>query len=101
MNKTTDTKSAAKVLKVLHVLLRNFAHGFSPSELVSATGYSPSDITRYVTTLENEGFAERIAETNRIRASHQLARAAVQIMRSLESAEERLTESKSRVLRGQ
>jgi DNA-binding IclR family transcriptional regulator len=93
-----DNKSAGKVLKVLDVLLRNFAHGFSPTELVRETGYSASDITRYVNTLEGSGFAERIQETGRVRASHQLARAAVQILHSIESAEARMTESKKRIL---
>jgi len=31
-----DIKSALKVLQVLDVLLRNFAHGFSPKELIEA-----------------------------------------------------------------
>jgi DNA-binding IclR family transcriptional regulator len=93
-----NNKSAGKVLKVLDVLLRNFAHGFSPSELAKETGYSASDITRYVSTLEKEGFAERIQESGRVRASHQLARAAVQILHSIESAEARLSESKKRIL---
>jgi DNA-binding IclR family transcriptional regulator len=95
---TQDNKSAGKVLKVLDVLLRNFAHGFSPTQLIKETGYSASDICRYVNTLENAGFAERIEDTGRIRASHQLARAAVQILHSIESAEARMGESKKRIL---
>ena len=97
---TQDSKSAAKVLAVLDVLLRNFAHGFSPAELVKETGYSSSDITRYVKTLEETGYAERITETNRIRPSHRLARYGLQIMSSLEAAETKLSESKTRVLGG-
>ena len=96
---TQDSKSAAKVLTVLDVLLRNFAHGFSPSELVQATGFSGSDITRYVQTLEQAGYAERISETNRIRPSHRFARYGVQIMHSLESAEAKFSESKNRLLK--
>jgi DNA-binding IclR family transcriptional regulator len=95
--KKGDTKSAAKVLQVLDVLLQNFAHGFSPNELVKATGYSASDITRYVSTLESAGFAERIVETNRIRPSVRLARTAVQILNSIQSAESRLGEIKQRI----
>jgi DNA-binding IclR family transcriptional regulator len=95
---TQDNKSAGKVLKVLDVLLRNFAHGFSPTELAKETGYSASNITRYVGALESAGYAERIHDTDRIRASHQLARAAVQILHSIESAEARMTESKKRIL---
>lgn len=94
-----DTKSATKVLAVLDVLLRNFAHGFSPTELARETGFGASDITRYVNTLENAGFAERIPETSRIRPSHRLAQKAVQIMHALDEAEKRLQESRNRLLR--
>ena len=97
---TQEISSALKVLEVLNVLLRNFAHGFSPKELIEATGYSGTDITRYVNTLETAGFAERIQETGRIRPSHAHARAAVQIMNSLGEAERRLTESKNRLYGG-
>lgn len=95
-----DNKSAGKVLNVLDVLLRNFAHGFSPTELVKETGYSPSDITRYVNTLESAGFAERIPETGRIRPSYRLARQAVQILQSLEAAQNRLIEARNRLYGG-
>jgi DNA-binding IclR family transcriptional regulator len=95
-----DNKSAGKVLRVLDVLLRNFTHGFSNGELVKETGYSASDICRYVSTLESAGFAERIPETSRIRPSHRLAQHAVQILKSLESAKERIKESQERLNRG-
>lgn len=95
-----DIKSAVKVLQVLDVLLRNFAHGFSPKELIEATGFSGTDITRYVNTLEQAGFAERIQETGRIRPSHRHARYAVQILQSLESAQNRLTEARNRLYGG-
>jgi len=97
--KSTDIKSAIKVLQVLDVLLRNFAHGFSPKELIEATGFSGTDITRYVNTLEQAGFAERIQETGRIRPSHNHARFAVQIMNSLNEANSRTQESLNRITR--
>ncbi len=95
-----DIKSAVKVFAVLDVLLRNFAHGFSPKELIEATGFSGADITRYVNTLVQVGYAERITETGRIRPSHRLAQQAVQILKSLESAADRIKESQSRLHRG-
>jgi DNA-binding IclR family transcriptional regulator len=95
-----DIKSALKVFAVLDVLLRNFAHGFSPKELIEATGFSGTDITRYVSTLEQAGYAERIPETGRIRPSHRLAQQAVQILKSLENAAERIKESQQRLNRG-
>ncbi|MBQ7625467.1 MAG: MarR family transcriptional regulator [Rhodocyclaceae bacterium] len=85
-----QSQTAAKVLDVLSALLGHFANGLTPGELVRITGYSASDITRYVATLEAKGFAERIPETGRIRPSVQLARHAVSILRSLDAARERL-----------
>ncbi len=97
--KTKPTAAAGKVLAVLDVLFRNFAHGFSNAELAKETGYSSSDITRYVNTLEQAGFAERIPETGRIRVSHRAAQLAVRVMRSIEQAEQKLTESKTRLFK--
>ncbi|MGV2287293.1 helix-turn-helix domain-containing protein [Trinickia sp. YCB016] len=90
-------KSAEKVLDVLDVLLSHFAHGLTPGELARATGLSPSNITRYVTTLEDGGFAERIPETGRIRPSVKLAQHAVAILRSLDGARQRIDEMQSRL----
>ena len=95
-----EIKSALKVFQVLDVLLRNFAHGFTPTELVKETGFIASDITRYVNTLETAGFAERIPETGRIRPSHRIGQQAVQILKSLDSAAERIKESQQRLNRG-
>ncbi len=90
-------QSAGKVLDVLNVLLGNFAHGLTPTDLVKATGLSASNITRYVATLEAAGFAERIPETGRIRPSSRLAQHAVSILRSLDSARQRIDEMTNRL----
>ena len=95
--KTRINQSGEKVLQVLNLLLRNFAHGLTPSELAKATNLSASNITGYVNTLESQGFAERIPETGRIRPSHRLAQHAVAIMRSLTDAETRAKESINRI----
>ncbi len=84
------SQSAGKVLDVLNVLLGHFAHGLTPTDLAKATGLEPSSITRYVATLEERGFAERIPETGRIRPSTRLAQHAVSILRSLDSAKQRI-----------
>ncbi len=86
------SQSAGKVLEVLNVLLGHFAHGLTPTELAKATGLEPSAITRYVATLEEKGFAERIPETGRIRPSVRLAQHAVGILRSLDAAKQRVDE---------
>lgn len=91
------TKSAEKVLEVLTVLLGHFAHGLTPGELAKATDLSPSNITRYVATLEEKGFAERIPETGRIRPSTRLAQHAVAILRSLDAAKSRIDEIQNRL----
>ena len=91
------SQSAGKVLDVLNVLLGHFAHGLTPTDLVKATGLSASNITRYVATLEAAGFAERIPETGRIRPSTRLAQHAVSILRSLDSARQRIDEITNRL----
>ena len=98
MSTTSQTaKSAEKVLEVLTVLLGHFAHGLTPGELARATDMSPSNITRYVATLEEKGFAERIPETGRIRPSVKLAQHAVAVLRSLDSAKQRIDEIQNRL----
>ncbi|AVG15361.1 transcriptional regulator [Chromobacterium vaccinii] len=94
---TQTNKSSEKVLDVLTVLLGHFAHGLTPGELAKATDLSPSSITRYVATLEEAGFAERIPETGRIRPSVRLAQHAVGIMRSLDAAKQRIDELAHRI----
>jgi DNA-binding IclR family transcriptional regulator len=69
----------------------------SPTELAKATDLSPSNITRYVATLEEKGFAERIPETGRIRPSVRMAQSAMAIMRSLDSARNRIDELTNRL----
>ncbi|WJN78742.1 helix-turn-helix domain-containing protein [Burkholderia anthina] len=97
MTTNATTKSAEKVLEVLNVLLGHFAHGLAPGEVAKATNLSPSNITRYVATLEAMGFAERIPETGRIRPSVKLAQHAVGILRSLDSARARIDETENRL----
>lgn len=97
MAKTSNNQSGEKILDVLNVLLRNFAYGLTPSEIARSCNLTPASITRYINTLESRGFAERIAETGRIRASHKLAQAAVNIMRELQQADNKITESLKRI----
>ncbi len=94
---STPNQSAIKVLSVLNVLLGHFAHGLTPTDLAKATGLSASNITNYVATLEEAGFAERIPETGRIRPSSRLAQHAVSILRSLDTARQRIDEMTNRL----
>lgn len=97
MAKTVTIAAAEKVLDVMNLLLRHFAHGLAPAEIARGTGISPSNVTRYINTLEAKGFVERIQETDRIRPSHRLAQHAVAIMRALSDAEGRARESLNRI----
>lgn len=94
---SATNQSAIKVLSVLNVLLGHFAHGLTPTDLAKATGLSASNITNYVATLEEAGFAERIPETGRIRPSSRLAQHAVGILQSLDSARRRIDEMTNRL----
>jgi DNA-binding IclR family transcriptional regulator len=91
--------SAVKVFKVLDVLERNFVHGFAPTDIATETGFTLSAINGYVNTLIEAGRAERIQETGRVRVSHKAAQKAVQILHSLDEAERKLTESRTRITR--
>lgn len=89
--------SALQVFKVLDVLMRHFAHGLTPGDLIKATDISGPNITRYVATLEAAGYAERISETGRIRPSIRLAQSAVAILADVERAQSRLSEIQTRL----
>lgn len=95
--RSAATQSAAKVLQVLEVLLGNFANGLAPSEIARATDLDPSAITRYVITLEDAGFVERIPETGRIRPSVRFAQHAISILRSVDAAKRRIDEVAQRL----
>lgn len=95
--KTQPNQSAEKVLAVLNLLMRHFAHGLTNAEIASSTGLGPSNVCRYVAALESAGFAERIPETGRYRPSHRIAQLAVGILKSLDDAQARLQESVSRI----
>lgn len=97
MAKTGTIAAGEKILEVLNLLLRHFAHGLTPGEVARSTGISASNITRYINTLEAQGFAERIQETGNIRPSHRLAQHAVAIMQSLSNQEARAKESINRI----
>lgn len=93
------SKSAVKVFQVLDVLTRNYFHGYSPTEIATETGFSPSDVNSYVNTLIEAGYAERIQETGRIRPGlSKFARIAVQILNSLEAAKRQVDELTTRIM---
>src|SRR5690554_4517005 len=90
-------QSADRVLTVLDVLLRHTVHGISSAEIIQATGFTAPSVSRYVATLEHSGWAERIPETNRIRASVRVAQRAMTVLNEFDKAQQRLNELRSRV----
>ena len=90
-------QSADRVLTVLDVLLVHTVNGLTASELVRATGFTAPSISRYVATLEHSGWAERVPETNRIRASVRVAQRAVGVLNDFDKAQQRLNEMRSRI----
>lgn len=90
-------KSASAILTVLDLLLRHTVHGLTPTDVVKATGYSAPNVSRYLKTLEETGWAERIPETNRIRASLRVAQRAVAVMNDFDQAQNRLMETRARI----
>ena len=90
-------QSAGKVLDVLNVLIENFAHGLTPTDISRACQIPASAVTRYVQTLEEKGFAERVPETGRIRPSIRFGRMAASIFNSLNEARRRMDELHSRL----
>lgn len=90
-------QSAERILTVLDLLLVHTVHGLTPTEIVKATGYTAPNVTRYVATLEASGWAERIPETNRIRASIRVAQRAMTVLNEFDKAQQRLNEMRNRI----
>ncbi|WP_428242986.1 helix-turn-helix domain-containing protein [Gynuella sp.] len=90
-------QSAERILTVLDLLLQRTVHGLTPSEIAKATGYSAPNVSRYVAVLESTGWAERIPETNRIRASVRVAQRAMGVLQEFDRAQQRLGELRTRI----
>lgn len=98
-NPTRPIESAVKVLNTLDVLTRNFASGYSNTDLMLATGQPAAAITRHLATLMEVGYVEKIPDSGRYRPSHRFAQQAVSIMRSLDKAKSQAEESLNRITR--
>lgn len=90
-------EASRTTLRILTLLMRHFAHGMTNKDIAQALKLNPSAVTRHVQALEEEGFAERVPETGRIRPSVRLAQAAVAIQKSLADATSRYQELQSRI----
>ena len=92
-------QASQTTLRILRLLEKHFAHGLTNSDISKATGISPSQVVHHVAALEAEGFAERIPETSRVRASVRHAQACYSILKSLDDAAGRVDELKNRITR--
>lgn len=92
-------QASQTTLRVLQLLQRHFAHGLTNGDISKAVGISASQVVHHVAALEVEGFAERIPETGRVRASVKHAQACYSILQSLDDAASRIAELKTRITR--
>lgn len=97
MSERAPLQSSATTLRVLNLLMRHFAHGITNKDIAQALSLQPSAVTRHTQILEEEGFAERIAETGRLRASVRMAQACHAIQQDLQRATSRYTELSARI----
>jgi len=97
MSERAPLQSSATTLRILNLLLRHFAHGITNKDIAQSLSLQPSAVTRHTQILEEEGFAERIPETGRLRASVRMAQACHAVMTSLEAAAARMAETRSRI----
>jgi DNA-binding IclR family transcriptional regulator len=90
-------ETAHRTLRLLEVLWEHFGDGVTVSEAATLSGLDRSSASRGLAQLREAGYAETIPETGRWRVSHRIARKALALWRSLDRAEQRLTESRRRI----
>ncbi len=90
-------QSSATTLRILTLLMRHFAHGITNKDIAAALSLEPSAVTRHTQLLIDEGYAERIPETLRLRAGMRLAKGAQEILQSLDAASLRMVELRTRI----
>ncbi|GBL46239.1 transcriptional regulator, IclR family [Sulfuriferula multivorans] len=91
--------AAVKVLKVMDCLFGHEADGLANKDIAERARISPSDVTRYMSTLEEFGYAERIPVTGRWRISPRLGQKAMQVLANMDSTHRRIDETKNRLTR--
>jgi|SRR5690554_297341 len=94
---TPINQSAANALAVLDVIMRHMVQGLTVTEICQATELTAPSVSRYVSTLERTGWAERIPETGRIRASVRVGQRAMTILNELDKTQGRISELRNRL----
>lgn len=91
--------SATRVLRALKALKGNALHGLSNNELAQLTGDSPSNITRAMQTLIDEGLAVKL-DTGRFAPGMALLQIAQAHAEEMSRMQGRINEINQRVLAG-
>lgn len=96
MNKPRTNDSARRALRVLKALRGHTLAGLSNTDLAKALGESPANITRYMDTLIESGFATRL-DTGRFAPSIGFLQYAMATAEELQRAQARITEIQARI----
>ncbi|ECI3885380.1 IclR family transcriptional regulator [Salmonella enterica subsp. enterica] len=101
MNKNPSTSSItiARAIRVMKALKGHSLNGLSNKELAAALGESPTNITRVLGTLVNEGMAQRL-ESGRYAPGMQLLYIAQAFSNEMAAGQARIAELNQRVLAG-
>jgi DNA-binding IclR family transcriptional regulator len=98
-SKPRTNDSALRVLRVLKALRGHSLHGVSNGELAKALDESPANITRYMSTLIEAGFAIRL-DTGRFAPGIALLQIAQAHANEMSRASARINEINQRVSAG-
>jgi len=88
--------SVRRALRVLKALRGHTLAGLSNTDLAKALGESPANITRYMDTLIESGFATRL-DTGRFAPSIGFLQYAMATAEELQRAQARITEIQARI----
>jgi len=97
--KPRTNDSALRVLRVLKALKGHSLHGLSNGELAKALDEPPANITRYLCTLIEAGFAVKL-DTGRFAPGISLLQIATAHSQEMARAKQRLDEINQRVAAG-
>lgn len=88
-----------RTCRAIVVLAGHTVNGLAPGELAKAVDASPSNITRLLANLKQEGFVEKIEETGRWRLGPKMVQIAISFSHDLSRAKTRLDEITQRYTR--
>lgn len=88
-----------RACRAIVLMAGHVVNGLAPGELAKALDTSPSNITRLLANLKQEGFVEKIEETGRWRLGPKVVQIGLAYMNDVGRAETRLAEVKNRYTR--